>query len=156
MNIKKISIGLLFLILALVVVQGASAYQSYATATGASCGRCHLDTAGGGPLTADGTYYLENNKLPTATPTVTVTATPTVTLTATPTVTVTATPTVTLTATPTVTVTATPTATLTVTPTASPTGVPPTPPPPVPELSPMVLMIAGITGLFLISRLRKN
>ncbi len=32
----------------------------------------------------------------------------------------------------------------------------PTPPPPVPELSPLVLTLAGISGLLLLSRTRKN
>ncbi len=62
---NKMKIGLLLLaVMALVLVPEASAYQSYATATGASCGTCHVNPSGGGTLTPAGTYYKQNGQLP--------------------------------------------------------------------------------------------
>jgi uncharacterized protein YjdB len=64
MNIKKISIGLLVLILALVIVPGASAYRTYVPSVAPNCGVCHVDPNGGGTLTAAGEYFLSNGVLP--------------------------------------------------------------------------------------------
>jgi uncharacterized protein YjdB len=61
---KKISVGLgMLLIVALIIVPGASATPSYAKATGASCGTCHIDPAGGGSLTAVGQIYRQTGSL---------------------------------------------------------------------------------------------
>ncbi len=54
--------------LALCVVN-VSAFSDYARATGKTCGYCHVDPGGGGPLTTEGQYYLDNGTLPPATPT---------------------------------------------------------------------------------------
>jgi hypothetical protein len=151
MNIKKISIGLLFLILALVVVQGASAYGSYVPSVAPNCGVCHISADGGGPRTVAGDYFKANGQLPptaTPAPTAVPTAVPTATPVPTPVPTATPTPAPEVTPTPTTTVTATPTSTFTATPTATPA--PPLPPPPVPESSTIVLVSAGILGVFLI------
>ncbi len=64
MNIKKISIGLLILLLALVVVPGASAYPSYVPSVAPSCGVCHVNPNGGGTLTPAGEYFKANGQLP--------------------------------------------------------------------------------------------
>ncbi|WP_179293727.1 Ig-like domain-containing protein [Candidatus Methanoperedens nitratireducens] len=52
--------------MALVLAPQASAYPSYATETGASCGTCHVDPNGGGTLTPAGEYYKLNGQLPPA------------------------------------------------------------------------------------------
>jgi hypothetical protein len=63
MNIKKFSIGLLFLMLALLVVPGATAQYQYQapgqTLYGSSfnCGTCHIDPNGGGTRTAYGLLF---------------------------------------------------------------------------------------------------
>lgn len=88
----------------------------------------------------------------TITPTVTV-VTPTINVTSSPTETLTSTPTVTITEGPTVTITSQPTTTLTVPPTSTPIV---TPPPPVPELSPLILTLVGLSGLFLVTRFGKK
>jgi hypothetical protein len=76
---NKMKIGLLLLaVMALVLVPQASALPSYATATGASCGTCHVDPNGGGTLTSAGEYYKLNGQLP-PTPTPTPTSTPVLT-----------------------------------------------------------------------------
>jgi mono/diheme cytochrome c family protein len=48
-----------------VVVQPAAATAQFAKDTGKSCGDCHTNAAGGGPLTAFGEKFKANgNKLP--------------------------------------------------------------------------------------------
>ena len=64
MNIK-LKIGMLLLIAALVALPGASATPGFVAATGASCGTCHVNPAGGGTLTAAGQIYLQTGSLPT-------------------------------------------------------------------------------------------
>ncbi|MGB8217874.1 MAG: Ig-like domain-containing protein [Candidatus Methanoperedens sp.] len=64
MNIK-LKIGMLILIAALVALPGASATPSFAAATGASCGTCHVNPAGGGTLTAVGQIFKQTGSLPT-------------------------------------------------------------------------------------------
>ncbi|MCZ7403205.1 MAG: Ig-like domain-containing protein [Candidatus Methanoperedens sp.] len=60
---NKLKIGMLLLIVALVVVPGATAVSSYVTplntlyGPGLSCGTCHSDPAGGGPRNAYGTAF---------------------------------------------------------------------------------------------------
>ncbi|MCZ7380983.1 MAG: Ig-like domain-containing protein [Candidatus Methanoperedens sp.] len=66
MNIK-LKIGMLLLIAALVALPGASATPGFAAATGASCGTCHVNPAGGGTLTAVGQIYKQTGSISTAT-----------------------------------------------------------------------------------------
>jgi hypothetical protein len=70
MNIK-LKIGMLLLIVALVVVPGASATPGFAAATGASCGTCHVNPAGGGTLTAVGQIYKQTGSLTMTAPVLT-------------------------------------------------------------------------------------
>ncbi len=64
---KKMKIGLLLLaVMALVLVPQASAYPSLGTV--ASCGTCHINPDGGGPLTPAGEYYKLNGQLPPTQP----------------------------------------------------------------------------------------
>jgi mono/diheme cytochrome c family protein len=52
-------------LVSLVLVQPAAATVQFATETGKSCGDCHTNAAGGGPLTPFGQKFKENgNKLP--------------------------------------------------------------------------------------------
>jgi mono/diheme cytochrome c family protein len=49
----------------LILVQPAAATAQFATETGKSCGDCHTNAAGGGPLTPFGEKFKANgNKLP--------------------------------------------------------------------------------------------
>lgn len=117
MNKKRsiLIVALAILSLATVVAisnSDAEAFPSYATATGQPCGTCHVNPAGGGPLTAAGDYYLANGVLPPATTTTTVPASTTTTVPAsTTTTTARATTTTTVRATTTTTVGATTTTT---------------------------------------------
>ncbi|MHB1455501.1 MAG: fibronectin type III domain-containing protein [Armatimonadota bacterium] len=54
------------MILAYVAVS-THAKSSYSKTTGKTCGYCHIDTGGGGPLTSAGQYYLDNGTLPPST-----------------------------------------------------------------------------------------
>ncbi len=114
------------------LVAGAGARPSYVTATGQSCGTCHIDPNGGGALTATGQAYLDGGFVwpiattTTAAPTTTTTAAPTTTTTAAPTTTTTAASTTTSTAAPTTTTTAAPTTTTTAVPTTTTTAAPTT------------------------------
>jgi len=49
-----------------IALASASAYAlpAYAAATGKVCGYCHINPAGGGPLTVAGKYYFNNGTLP--------------------------------------------------------------------------------------------
>jgi hypothetical protein len=52
-------------LVSLVFVQPAAATVQFATETGKSCGDCHTNAAGGGPLTPFGEKFKANgNKLP--------------------------------------------------------------------------------------------
>jgi mono/diheme cytochrome c family protein len=52
-------------LVSLVLVQPAGATVQFATETGKSCGDCHTNAAGGGPLTPLGQKFKDNgNKLP--------------------------------------------------------------------------------------------
>lgn len=52
-------------LVSLVLVQPAAATAQFATETGKSCGDCHTNAAGGGPLTPFGEKFKANgNKLP--------------------------------------------------------------------------------------------
>ena len=67
---RKIFIWAILCVMAIALaVAIASAYPSYATATGKPCGYCHIDPKGGGPLTAAGQYYLDNGRLGPLAPT---------------------------------------------------------------------------------------
>ena len=52
----------LFFFLLLVIPGYSSATTDYARQTGFSCGVCHVDTIGGGPLTKEGEKFLEDMK----------------------------------------------------------------------------------------------
>ena len=67
---RKISILAIVCALVLAFAAGSAyAFRSYTTQTGKSCGYCHVDPDGGGPLTAAGEYFNDNGTLPPATPT---------------------------------------------------------------------------------------
>ncbi len=52
----------------MVISQPAAATQQFATQTGLSCGACHQNPKGGGPLTPTGDKFKANgNKMPTKT-----------------------------------------------------------------------------------------
>ena len=130
LNMSKMGIGLLFLTVALILVQGASALSDYsqqndpnfpalhsAAASPGCAGGCHTSAATW-PDDFCGTCHQTNPFAATPTPTAT-TPTPTTT---------------------------TPTPTTTTTATTTPT----TPPPPIPEYSTILLVSAGLIGIFLI------